>query len=66
LIGETLKQGQTKPDAVYLTGGMARSEVVREHLRRVCGDLSLVDSDHFTSVTRGLALWAGRIFETES
>jgi hypothetical chaperone protein len=64
LIGETLKQGQTKPDAVYLTGGMARSEVVREHLRRVCGDLPLVDSDHFTSVTRGLALWAGRIFET--
>ncbi len=62
LIRETRIQGGCEPDAVYLTGGMARSQVVRGHLAKVCGDLPLIDSDHFTSVTRGLTIWAGRIF----
>ena len=62
LISETRAQGASEPDAVYLTGGMARSEVVRGHLKRICGNVPLIDSDHFTSVTRGLAIWAGRIF----
>jgi len=63
LIGEVLRQGEATPDAVYLTGGMARSTVVRTRLADVLGGVPLVDSDHFTSVTRGLALWADRIFE---
>ncbi len=62
LIRETRQQGMSGPDAVYLTGGMARSQVVRDHLARVCGDVPLIDSDHFTSVTQGLALWAARVF----
>jgi len=62
LIDEVLRQAGTRPDAVYLTGGMARSTVVRRRLAGLLGDLPLVDSDHFTSVTRGLALWADRIF----
>ena len=62
LIAETRRQGVSNPDAVYLTGGMARSQVVRDHLARVCGDVPLIDSDHFTSVTQGLALWAARVF----
>jgi hypothetical chaperone protein len=62
LITETMAQGGTEPDAVYLTGGMARSAVVRAHLARVVGNVPLVDSEHFTSVTQGLALWSQRIF----
>jgi hypothetical chaperone protein len=66
LIQEAMAQARVRPDAVYLTGGMARSRVVRAHLAKVCGELPLVDSEHFTSVTHGLALWAGRIFGAES
>jgi hypothetical chaperone protein len=62
LISEVLAQAQVEPDAVYLTGGMARSTVVRDHLRRICGDRPLVDSDHFAAVTAGLTLWAARHF----
>lgn len=62
LIAETRNQGGGAPDAIYLTGGMARSAVVREHLEKVCGGVPLIDSDHFTSVTQGLALWAARVF----
>ncbi len=62
LVGEVRVQGGAVPDAIYLTGGMARSQVVREHLGRVIGNIEIVDSDHFTSVTQGLALWAARIF----
>jgi hypothetical chaperone protein len=62
LIRETRTQGESEPDAIYLTGGMARSQVVRGHLERICGGTPLIDSEHFTSVTRGLAIWAGRIF----
>ena len=65
LVGEAIRQGGARPDALYLTGGMARSAVVRSHLQTVCGNLPIVDSDHFVSVTRGLTLWAGRIFGPE-
>ena len=63
LVGDVLRQAATEPDAVYLTGGMARSAVVRAHLARIFGNRPLIDSDHFTSVTRGLALWADRVFD---
>lgn len=66
LINEVLAQAAVEPDAVYLTGGMARSTVVREHLRRICGQLPLVDSDHFAAVTAGLTLWAAKVFAADS
>jgi hypothetical chaperone protein len=62
LISESITQGGSEPDAIYLTGGMARATVVREHLAETCGGIPLIDSDHFTSVTQGLALWAARVF----
>jgi hypothetical chaperone protein len=65
LISEVRAQAQVEPDAVYLTGGMARSTVVRDHLRRSCGDRPLVDSDHFAAVTAGLTLWAARHFSLD-
>jgi hypothetical chaperone protein len=65
LIDEVRKQANTQPDLIYLTGGMARSAVVRAHLRKVCSGLPLVDSDHFASVTQGLALWASRLYAAD-
>ena len=64
LIQEVMVQAGTTPDVVYLTGGMARAQVVRTHLEQICKGPALIDSDHFTSVTQGLALWASRIFAT--
>ena len=62
LIDEVVNQSGTQPDVVYLTGGMARATIVREHLQQVLGDVPHVDSDHFASVTEGLTLHAQRIF----
>ncbi len=53
-----LRSAARPPDLVYLTGGMAQSPVVRTALAEVLGHLPVRDSDHFTSVTEGLALWA--------
>lgn len=52
LINEVTHQAGTTLDAVYLTGGMARATMVREHLKGVLGELHFWDSDHFASVSR--------------
>lgn len=57
-VSQVLDKHSTTPDIVYLTGGMAQSPIVRESLQELLGDLPILDSDHFTSVTEGLALWA--------
>jgi hypothetical chaperone protein len=62
LIGETVDQAGRRPDLVYLTGGMAKATIVREYLWKILGDVEVVDSDHFSSVTEGLTLWARRLF----
>jgi len=62
LISEVRNQAGVVPDLVYLTGGMARSAVVRSHLETVCRGLPLIDSDHFAAVTTGLTLWAANLF----
>ncbi|MEM1432698.1 MAG: molecular chaperone [Pseudomonadota bacterium] len=61
-VRDALVQGGSKPDVVYLTGGMAQSPVVRAHLERLLGTLPVLDSDHFASVTEGLSLHAARCF----
>ena len=61
-VRETLKQAGTEPDAVYLTGGMAQSPVVRRALEAVLGEVPVLDSDHFASVTEGLSLDASKRF----
>lgn len=62
LVHEVVRQAGTRPDVVYLTGGMARSPIVRAHLATALDGVPMADSDHFVSVTSGLALWADRIF----
>lgn len=62
LVAKVIRQAGTRPDVVYLTGGMARCAVVREYLNALLPDIALIDSDHFASVTEGLTLWAKRVF----
>ena len=62
LVSRVLTQAGTSPDVAYLTGGMSRASVVRAFLREMLPGVELVDSDHFASVTQGLALWAKRMF----
>ena len=62
VVSEVLAQGSTVPDLVYLTGGMAKSPVVRSFLDRRFPEADYVDSDHFGSITEGLTIWASRVF----
>jgi hypothetical chaperone protein len=62
LIDETIGLGGREPDLLYLTGGMARSPLVRQYLADAFPRLRLEDSDHLVSVTQGLTLHAQRVF----
>ena len=62
LVEEVLLVGNARPDAVYLTGGMARSGMVRRAIAEVLPDVEVIDSDHFASVTEGLTLRARQVF----
>ncbi len=62
LVEEVLLLGNARPDAVYLTGGMARSGMVRRAIAEVLPDVEVIDSDHFASVTEGLTLRARQLF----
>ena len=62
LVTESVAAAGREPDVIYLTGGMARATIVRNYLERKFPTARFVDSDHFASVTQGLALWAERLF----
>lgn len=48
----------TRPDVIYLTGGSARSPLLRQALQQQLPDIPLTSGDDFGSVTAGLARWA--------
>lgn len=52
----------TRPDVIYLTGGSARSPVLRQALQARLPDIPLTSGDDFGSVTAGLARWAQVMF----
>jgi len=52
----------TKPDVIYLTGGSAKSPVLRQALQQQLPDIPLASGDDFGSVTAGLARWAQVMF----
>ena len=62
LMTEALTQAQCQPDLIYVTGGTAKSPVVREAIARKLGDIPVVDGDHFGSVTAGLTQWAEKLY----
>jgi hypothetical chaperone protein len=63
LISEATAQAGTQPHIVYITGGSAKSPLIRKVIRALFGDeIAIVDGDHFGSVAAGLGVWAERVF----
>lgn len=56
-----LDNGNEKPDVIYLTGGSARSPLIKKRWRSSCR-VSRLPGDDFGSVTAGLARWAQVVF----
>ena len=51
-----------KPEVIYLTGGSARSPVLRAALQQALPETPIASGDDFGSVTAGLARWAEVMF----
>ncbi|MDB4837346.1 molecular chaperone [Marinomonas sp.] len=62
LMNEAIAQAGQKPDAIYMTGGSAKSPVIRQAIQTSIGDVPVLDGDHFGSVAAGLTVWSKRIF----
>lgn len=63
LISEATQQAGVLPQIVYITGGSAKSPLIRRVIRTLFGDeIAIVDGDHFGSVAAGLGVWAERVF----
>jgi len=63
LMKEAVNQSNTKPDIIYVTGGTAKSPIVRDAIRYNFGNIRIVAGDSFDSVTSGLTTWAQRIYQ---
>ena len=62
LMTAAIEQAGEKPDLIYITGGSAKSPVIRNAIQHRLGDIPVLDGDHFGSVAAGLTVWAERIF----
>lgn len=62
LVKESLAQAGKQPDAIYMTGGSARSPILRALLESTLPGVPIVAGDYFGSVTAGLARHAMRCF----
>lgn len=58
LVREAVAQGGKQPDVIFMTGGSARSPVLREAIESELPNIPLVSGNYFGSVTAGLARWA--------
>lgn len=57
-----LESAQEKPDVIYLTGGSARSPLIKKALAEQLPGIPIAGGDDFGSVTAGLARWADVVF----
>ncbi|EAR55418.1 putative heat shock protein 70 family protein [Photobacterium sp. SKA34] len=62
LIVEVLAQSNKKPDVVFMTGGTARSPILRQCIEQQLPDIPIVSGNFFGSVTAGLARWSERCY----
>lgn len=62
LMSEAITQAGVQPELIFVTGGSARSPVIRAAVANKLGDIPLLDGDHFGSVVSGLTEWAERIY----
>ncbi|MGJ8682020.1 molecular chaperone [Paraglaciecola sp.] len=63
LVQETLAQAAAQPDEIFITGGSARSPIVRAAIKSVVGNVPIANGDYEGSVTAGLARWANLCFK---
>jgi hypothetical chaperone protein len=56
------ESSQTQPDVIYLTGGSARSPLLRTAISHCLPGVPIESGDDFGSVTAGLARWAQTLF----
>jgi hypothetical chaperone protein len=63
LIREVLKQASDKPDVIYMTGGSARSPILRAMVEVELPGVPIVSGNYFGSVTAGLARYAQQVFQ---
>lgn len=61
-IHQALADSDTHPDVVYLTGGSARSPMLRAAVQQALPGIEIKGGDDFGSVTAGLARWAELLF----
>lgn len=57
-----LESSQETPDVIYLTGGSARSPLIKKALTAQLPGIPIAGGDDFGSVTAGLARWAQVVF----
>jgi len=62
LISECVKQSAILPELVYITGGSAKSPVVRKTISEVLPNITILDGDYYGSVAAGLSKWANMIW----
>lgn len=62
LMSEAISQAGCQPDLIYVTGGTAKSPVIRSAIEQRLGNIDVVDGDHFGSVAAGLTVWAEKLF----
>jgi hypothetical chaperone protein len=61
-VSAALATSQSTPQVIYLTGGSARSPLLRSALQQQLPGLPIVGGNDFGSVTAGLARWAQTLF----
>ncbi|UGS39863.1 molecular chaperone [Pseudocitrobacter corydidari] len=57
-----LNESAEKPDIIYLTGGSARSPLIKKALAEQLPGIPIAGGDDFGSVTAGLARWSQVVF----
>lgn len=62
LISDCIKQAGVTPNLVYVTGGSAKSPVVKTMIDELLPNIQILDGDYYGSVTAGLTKWAHKIW----
>lgn len=62
LAKQAIKDAATTPDVIYLTGGSAQSPLIKAALQKELGNITMINGDHFGSVTAGLTKWAHMLY----
>lgn len=57
-----MENSNARPEVIYLTGGSARSPLLRHALAQQLPNIPIAGGDDFGSVTQGLARWADVVF----